>query len=116
MARSADAPELGAALGKRERNKLATRSALRAAANRLFEERGFRQTTVRDIAQAAGVTERPFFRYFTRKQDLGADEALLWLPRLQEEIRARPPDEPPFVAVREALRAVGAELEANARP
>lgn len=114
MARSAERPALAAAPGKRERNKLATRSALRDAANRLFDERGFRQTTVRDIAQAAGVTERTFFRYFASKQELVVDEALSWLPRVQQEIRARPPEEPPFVAVREALRAVGGVLGGTA--
>src|SRR4051794_2465869 len=37
---------------------------LREAAMDLFEERGYNDTTVADIAQAAGLTKRTFFRYF----------------------------------------------------
>jgi AcrR family transcriptional regulator len=34
----------------------------------LYRERGFYQTTVADIAQRAGLTERTFFRYFADKR------------------------------------------------
>ena len=37
---------------------------LREAALALYLERGFEQTMVADIADRAGVTARPFFRYF----------------------------------------------------
>lgn len=39
-------------------------------ATRLFAERGFRGTTTREIAQAAGVSEAMIFRHFATKQDL----------------------------------------------
>lgn len=90
-------------LGRREQNKLATRRALQQAAERLFAEHGFEQTTVRDIADEAGVTERTFFRYFAGKDDLIVDRVLAWLPVLQERIRNRPAEEDPLTAVREAL-------------
>ena len=57
-------------VGRRELNKRATREALEQAAKQLFAERGFAATTVRDIADAAGVTERTFFRYFAGKEEL----------------------------------------------
>ena len=41
--------------GRREENKQCTRSALEQAAARLFEQRGFEATTVRDIAAAEGL-------------------------------------------------------------
>src|SRR5690348_5534189 len=103
-------------MGKREENKQATRTALQAAADRLFTEHGFASTTVRDIAEAAGVTERTFFRYFASKEDLVLDEALGWLPLLADAIRARPADEPPLTAVREGLRAAVAQIATAERP
>ena len=92
-----------APLGRREANKLATRQALQQAADRLFAERGVAQTTVRDIADEAGVTERTFFRYFGSKEDLIIRDAFDWMPVLQQVILDRPAAEPPLVAVRRAL-------------
>src|SRR3569832_2980752 len=40
------------------------RERLAKAAQKLFEERGYDQTAVADIAARAGLTERTFFRYF----------------------------------------------------
>ena len=36
----------------------------------LFQERGYAQTTVAEIAERAGLTERTFFRYFTDKREV----------------------------------------------
>jgi AcrR family transcriptional regulator len=89
--------------GRREQKKLATRRALQDAAQRLFAERGYAGTTVQDIAEAAGVTERTFFRYFPDKGELLVDQVLGWLPVLQERIRSRPAEEDPLTAVKHAL-------------
>ena len=43
-----------------------------AVAVRLFSERGFRGTTTKEIAQAAGVSEAMVFRHFATKQELYA--------------------------------------------
>ncbi|WP_240941312.1 TetR/AcrR family transcriptional regulator [Paenibacillus sp. HB172176] len=43
---------------------------LRAAATRLFAEKGYENTTVQEISSLAGVTERTFFRQFKDKSDV----------------------------------------------
>src|SRR5215471_18546020 len=47
-----------------------TRQRLIEAAMRLFAEHGYADTTTAQIAEAAGVTERTFFRHFPSKADL----------------------------------------------
>lgn len=47
-----------------------TKERLQAAALDLFVEHGFEQTTVEDIAQRVGVTERTFFRHFADKREV----------------------------------------------
>src|SRR5579871_2425332 len=49
------------------------RGRLEQAALDLYRERGFEQTTVAQIAERAGLTERTFFRYFADKR-----EVLFW--------------------------------------
>ena len=90
-------------IGRRETHKRAVRAAIEDAAQRLLAEQGFEATTVRQIADEAGVTERTFYRYFDGKAGLIADEARVWMERLATAIRERPPGEPPLVAVREAM-------------
>ena len=49
------------------------RGRLEQAALELYSERGFAQTTVAEIAERAGLTERTFFRHFADKR-----EVLFW--------------------------------------
>jgi AcrR family transcriptional regulator len=89
--------------GRREENKQRTRSSLERAAARLFEENGFAATTVREIANAAGVGERTFFRYFPSKDDLVLQQVRNLIPGVMDLLRARPAQESLLTALREAV-------------
>ncbi|ASU77929.1 TetR/AcrR family transcriptional regulator [Actinopolyspora erythraea] len=58
---------------RRRRDPAATRTALLRAAGELFAERGFDQTTVREVASRAEVNQALLFRYFGSKQELFAE-------------------------------------------
>jgi AcrR family transcriptional regulator len=92
------------AAGRRDRKKNETRQALRDAAHRLFAEKGFTQTTIDDIAAAADVSRRTFFRYYDSKDDLLRSDVSDLLPVMLAALRARPAGEPPFAAILAALR------------
>jgi AcrR family transcriptional regulator len=57
-------------MGLRERKRQHTRRALISGAMRLFEEKGYEQTTVAQIAATAQVSTKTFFNYFTSKDEV----------------------------------------------
>jgi AcrR family transcriptional regulator len=68
--------------------------ALAAAAQRLFVERGFEQTSVGDITAAVHVSRRTFFRYFPTKADVLWVESDAELGRLRAVVTEAAADEP----------------------
>src|SRR5687768_14231998 len=61
----------GASGARRHRIPSATRRAqILGVARRAFAAKGFRGTTTKEIAEAAGVTEALLFKHFATKQDL----------------------------------------------
>ena len=56
--------------GLRERKKQQTRQRLVAAAVELFDERGFDNVAVAEVARRAEVSEATVFNYFSTKEDL----------------------------------------------
>lgn len=106
----------------RERTRSAMRDEVALVAIGLFAEHGFDAVTTTQIASAAGISPRSFFRYFPTKEDvlLGSlHEAGL---RVRDALTARPAGEGPWDALRHALRAIvdhpvypAADLEAIAR-
>ncbi|MCO1594624.1 TetR family transcriptional regulator [Micromonospora sp. RHAY321] len=92
-----------AAPGRRDRKKRQTRAALTAAALRLVAERGLEHVTVEEISEAADVSSRTFFNYFTCKDEaLTEDPALDGAP-VVARIAAAAPQVPALRAVRLAL-------------
>jgi AcrR family transcriptional regulator len=87
------------------------RGRLQQAAVELYVERGFEQTTVAEIAQRAGLTERTFFRHFADKR-----EVLFWgASALQElfvtKVAGAPEATTPLDAVGVALSAAAEVLQ-----
>ncbi|MCH6471032.1 TetR family transcriptional regulator [Sinomonas terrae] len=84
------------------------------AALELFAEHAYEQTTVADIAQKAGVTERTFFRYYADKREVLFAGANLLEEGIVASIAAAPPEEPPFDAVVAAIASTaGTALESR---
>ncbi|MFF3497858.1 TetR family transcriptional regulator [Streptomyces sp. NPDC003247] len=95
--------ETSAAIGLRERKKRRTHDALLRAALELFTTRGYERTTVDEIAAAVDVSQRTFFRYFAGKEEAALALTEMTVRRFVEEVRARPPHEPPMEALRQAV-------------
>ncbi|WP_433239405.1 TetR/AcrR family transcriptional regulator [Streptosporangium sp. CA-135522] len=80
-------------LGLRERKKLRTRRALIEAALHLFEEKGYEETTVAEIAAAADISTRTFFSYFASKEDVVFFDVQARIGEAVETITQRRPGE-----------------------
>ena len=87
--------------GLRERKKERTRRLLADVALELFETRGYDRTTVDDIAAAADVSPRTFFRYFAAKDEALFDRGADVRHQFWAMLDSRPADEPMLVALRE---------------
>jgi AcrR family transcriptional regulator len=99
--------------GLRDRKKEQTRIAICGAALQLFERQGFEGTTVEDIAEAANVSSRTFFRYFDSKIDVILDHKHEDEESLRDLLMARPPEEAPIEAVHAVFRERLAEIKEN---
>lgn len=69
----------------------------------LFAERGFDATSVDDIAAAAGIARRTFFRYYGSKSDLVWGDFDAELVRLRRWFDTAPPDGDVLDTVRRAV-------------
>src|SRR5215468_4549892 len=86
----------------RERRRSRMRLMIQAEAFRLFAEKGYAETTVEEIADAAAISPRTFFRYFPAKEDV-----VMWDeydPLALDLIAARPEDEPLAETFRAVMR------------
>jgi AcrR family transcriptional regulator len=88
--------------GLRERKKARTRAVIRQHALRLFQEQGYAETTVEQIAEAAEVSPSTFFRYFPTKEDVVLQDD--FDPIAMERFEAQPPGLSPIAALRAAMR------------
>jgi AcrR family transcriptional regulator len=94
-------------MGLRARKKLATETALVEAALDLFQARGYDETTVQHITDAAGVSQRTFFRYFPTKDAVLLTEHTRRESDLRDMLARRPEEEPGDLALAILLHLAG---------
>ncbi|MEU5849596.1 TetR family transcriptional regulator [Saccharopolyspora shandongensis] len=101
--------------GLRARARRAVRTELAELALEMFVEHGFDETTVDEIARAAGLTKRSFFRYFPSKEDavFGGIDALG--EQVVEDLRAQPADQPPWACLHHVLRRWAERIHSSQR-
>jgi len=93
-----------AAPDRRQRKKQLTKDALIEAALELFAAKGYDHTAVHEITDAVDVSERTFFRYFASKEDLVLSFIREGTTAFAEALAARPAQEEPLAAARNALQ------------
>ncbi len=94
-------------LGLRERKKQQTRETIARVALELFAERGYDETTLAEIAQAADVSPRTIFGYFQSKDDILFCEE----PAFFDDLRRRLSDRPAGTTTIDVLREFLSSLE-----
>jgi AcrR family transcriptional regulator len=91
------------ALQLRAKRSAMMSSELEAVALRLFEQHGFSEVTVEEIAADAQISVRTFYRYFATKEDVLQHQIDRRSGALRAALAARPVDEPPLHSLRVAL-------------
>jgi AcrR family transcriptional regulator len=89
------------------------RGRLAQAALELYNERGFEQTTVAEIAKSAGLTERTFFRHFADKREVLFAGAASLQELLVRTVAGAADPLTPIDAIAAALEAAAAQLQEN---
>ena len=92
-----------AKLGLRERKKQRTRQTILRVALELFAERGYTNTTLDDIADAAEVSTGTLFAYFPSKEDILFPEERPFYDQLKQRLEERPPDATTFDVLHDVL-------------
>lgn len=87
-----------------------SRGRLRQAALELYGERGFEDTTVAEIAERAGLTERTFFRHFADKREVLFAGSEVLQEALVGGVANAPDSLGPIEAVAVGLDAAAAQL------
>jgi AcrR family transcriptional regulator len=97
------------ALGLRERKKLKTKESIQREALRLFQEQGYDETTIEQIAAAAEISPSTFFNYFPTKEDVVLYDR--YDPVMVSLIEGARPDEPLSQTIKRALEGLGGVIE-----
>ncbi|TCI98734.1 TetR family transcriptional regulator [Aeromicrobium sp. IC_218] len=97
----------------RERTREAVRAEVRRAALALFVERGFDETRTEDIAAAAGISPRSFFRYFATKEDVLVSGSIAFGAHVRAALEQRPADEDLWTSLRRCLDPVLDVMDAD---
>jgi AcrR family transcriptional regulator len=93
-----------------KRKQQVVQDAIWNAAIDLFGEKGFDEATVNEIAAAAGVSQRTFFRYFASKNDLMGQSMMAYGELLRVAIKASPKSAHAFGVLRMAVLEIAATV------
>jgi AcrR family transcriptional regulator len=108
MSKSAEKTE-----GLRARKRRETRQRLAETGLKLFLAQGYEETTLDQIAEAAGVSRRTVFHYFAQKEDI----LLAWKEGLGQAMRtailAQPPGPRPIDLVLAAFLRLAGQFQAE---
>jgi TetR/AcrR family transcriptional regulator, regulator of mycofactocin system len=85
------------------RRRITSRAELEHVAFDLFDRQGFEETTVDDIAAAARIGRRTFFRYFPSKNDIPWGDFDGELDRMRAQLKTFPVELPLMDALRAAI-------------
>ncbi|CAG7616824.1 TetR/AcrR family transcriptional regulator [Leucobacter soli] len=108
MMQGPDQPEAAPAESRHARRKARTRARITEAANRLFAEKGYLETSMDDISEEADVAIRTIYTHFPSKASILLDYFDRWLDALVDGILERPVDEPIAESVAASLDAMQA--------
>jgi AcrR family transcriptional regulator len=89
--------------GLRERKKQQTRDTIARVALELFAERGYDETTLAEIADAADVSPRTIFAYFDSKEEILFCDAPAELDEVRDALEHRPEGSTTIDALRDLL-------------
>src|SRR5690348_777086 len=92
--------------GLRERKKQQTRETIVRVALELFGERGYDETTLAEIAEAADVSPRTIFSYFDSKEEILFCESSHSLEEVKAALEQRPEGTTTVDAIRNLLSAM----------
>jgi len=93
---------------RQDRRKAATRAKILEAADRLFGERGYAQTSIEDISEHADVAVRTIYMHFPSKAAIMLAAFDSWVDVFVDAVLQRPVEEPVVETVRAALDAIEA--------
>lgn len=99
-------PEVRGMAGLRELKKAGTSQAIVDAAMELVRDRRFSDVSIDEIADAAGIGRRTFFRYFPTKEDIFLDRRRIDRNFISDALRERAPGEDDVALVMRVLAEV----------
>ena len=86
---------------------------LQQAALDLYAERGYEETTVAEIAERAGLTERTFFRHFADKREVLFRGSSELQQLIVDAVDAAPESATPLEAIADGVSAAGAIFDTS---
>ncbi|MFD7881354.1 TetR family transcriptional regulator [Streptomyces bauhiniae] len=100
--------------GLRLRTRRLVTEALSDTALELFDASGFDQVTVADIARAAGISPRSFFRYFPNKEDVVFGDRVPTAEEVRDELCRHLAGHTPWDALRATFVVAAGQMDADA--